>query len=112
MSSYFLFIDLDLPQTHALSRMRSIFSLRDGIYSPLERVRIKYPQGRIYFLHPDRDYESHIAENEGILAYQAQKEKDDISETKRWLESLREKKSKILESRVFRRGRRERAICR
>ena len=90
----FLLIDLDLPQTHALSRMRSIFSLRKGIYSPLERLRLQYPLASIHFSHPDPDYEKYIAETEGLLAYRTLKK--DLPDTRAWLENPQKQQSEIL----------------
>ena len=93
----FLLIDLDLPPTHALSRMRSIFSLRKGIYSPIEGLRLQYPQAQIYFLHPDLDYEKHIAESEGLLAYQTQAAKENLPDLRSWLKEVRKEQTALLE---------------
>ena len=69
-----LLVDLDLPATRPLSRFCSIFNLRDGIYSPIDRMRKAFSfhtKVEIYFLHPDVVYEKIISSQEGFLAYQS-----------------------------------------
>ena len=66
-----LFFDRDLLEARPLSRFRSIFTVRDGIYSPLERVRITAPDAELYYYHHDAEYEAIMAEREGMRAYRA-----------------------------------------
>jgi len=59
-----LLIDPGLPETAPLSRFRSIFAARDGIYSPMARIRLADPDVQMIFLHPDSSYERLIARGE------------------------------------------------
>ncbi len=65
-SRYVVLIDPGLPETAPLSRFRSIFAMRDGIYSPLARARIAYPDAEIVFFHPAFSYEKAIVERERL----------------------------------------------
>ncbi len=78
-----LFIDTNLPHTRVLSRFRSIFSIRNGVYSPLQRVKKQNSKIEIYFLHPDIAYETLIAERENILPFSSTGEKRPAIES--WL---------------------------
>ena len=60
--------DVDHITTRPLSRLQSIFSVRNGVFSPLERIRHQYSSAAIYFRHPDLQYEKTIASVEGINA--------------------------------------------
>lgn len=64
-----LFKDEALPQTIPFSRLRTIFSLRDGIYTPIERVKVKYANDKLelYFSHPDKNYQDLVASVDGLL---------------------------------------------
>jgi len=64
-----LLLDLDLMQNRPLTRIRSIFSLRDGIFTPIERIHLLYENPDIFFLHPDSEYEKLISEIEGVKSY-------------------------------------------
>ncbi len=65
-----LFKDLALPQTIPFSRLRSIFSFRDGIFTPIERAKKLYGyDSTFYFTHPDTRYTELMAEVEGVLPY-------------------------------------------
>ena len=58
--------DIDIKENRALSRIRSVFSLRNGIYTSLERVKLKYPNSNIYFRHPNIEYEKYISKIERV----------------------------------------------
>ncbi|MEM7374521.1 MAG: glucose-1-phosphate thymidylyltransferase [Bacteroidota bacterium] len=60
-----LFHDTDLIETRPLTRFRSIFSLRNGIYSPIERAKLSYPDSDIYFFHENHTFKQLIAQLEG-----------------------------------------------
>ncbi len=82
-----LLADLDLPLMRPLSRLSSIFSLRRGIYSTIERERERLrllpkasnEKRQIFFLHPNRDYEQQVAHIEGIIPYQSQPESENLN---------------------------------
>ena len=67
MKKRILFIDLDAAELRPLSRFRSVFSLRNGILTPLERIRLKYTDADLYFRHPNQDYEEAMAQVESLI---------------------------------------------
>jgi len=71
-----LFQDIDHPLTRTLTRFRSFASIRNGIFTPLERVRIRHPGAEIFFAHPDPGYERIIAGMEGLIPRSEREEKD------------------------------------
>ncbi|MBX7059801.1 MAG: glucose-1-phosphate thymidylyltransferase [Leptospirales bacterium] len=64
--SIVLLLDGDEAIARPLTRMRSRFSLRDGIYSPLQRLRRKHQNAQFFYYHPDAAHESSIARLEGL----------------------------------------------
>lgn len=64
-----VFKDEALPQTIPFSRIRTIFSFRNGIYTPIERVKLKYKERNpsLFFYHPDREYCKVVAEVDGLI---------------------------------------------
>lgn len=48
-----LLIDYDLPHTRILTRYRNIFLLRNGIFSPIERIYRENQNLEILYFHPD-----------------------------------------------------------
>ncbi len=89
----FLFIDLDLPQTRALSRSKSIFLLRFGIYNLIELISLAHKSAEFYFLHPDKTYEKEISKMHGFIAYQSTQGKD--INVFSWQENLSQKNKDI-----------------
>ena len=69
MAETLVLTDPDEPVWRPLTRLRSRFSLRNGVYTEVERLRALYPGCRLVFRHADEAYESLIAEAEGLLAY-------------------------------------------
>ena len=69
MNEFIVLQDNDSIENRPLTRFRSLFSLRTGIFSELERIQLNYPASRIYFQHPDIEYESLIAGVEGVLPF-------------------------------------------
>lgn len=62
-----LFKDEALPQSIPFSRLRTIFSFRDGIFTPIERVRAMYGDDvELYFSHPDKCYQDLVAPVDGL----------------------------------------------
>lgn len=61
--------DPDQPAFRPLTRLRSLFAQRDGAFTLLERIRLKYPGATLLFKHPDPNYEQLIAKSEGMLAF-------------------------------------------
>lgn len=55
-----LLLDRSAPEALALSRFKSVFSIRTGIFSELERLQIQYPDSSIHYYHPDKDYLENI----------------------------------------------------
>ncbi len=66
-----LLIDSDAPATRALFRFRTAFSQRNGIYTDIERLRLRFPGARIYYYHPDRRLELRLAQIDGLHAVRA-----------------------------------------
>lgn len=66
-----LLIDSDSPATRPLFRFRTAFSQRNGIYSDIERLRLRFPGARIYYYHPDSLQERRLAEIDGLHAVRA-----------------------------------------
>lgn len=67
MGKKILLWDFDLPETRPLSRVRSIFSQRDGIFNTIERIHIQFPEATLYFYHPDFEYAKIIARSENFI---------------------------------------------
>ncbi|MCE9599719.1 MAG: hypothetical protein K8S54_17300 [Spirochaetia bacterium] len=65
--SHVFLIDAGLSATAPLSRFRSFFSIRDGIYSPLARLRKSAPGAEIVLYHTHLTYERLIAQVESDL---------------------------------------------
>ncbi len=61
-----LLLDRDLPDTRYCSRIWTVFSCRDGVYSPLERVQ-QGGDGQVFYFHPYAVYEALAAELLGVL---------------------------------------------
>jgi len=74
MKKNILLRDLDLPETRPLSRVRSIFSQRNGIFSTIERIRIQFPEAIIHFYHPNFAYAKIIARSENLSTVETCKE--------------------------------------
>ncbi|MGO1117091.1 hypothetical protein ACTL6U_00170 [Rhodovibrionaceae bacterium A322] len=72
MTQKILFLDRDLPLTRPYNRLFSIFSSRNGIFSPLERTRRTHPGAALYLYHPNAAYEALMSECEGLLSYRAE----------------------------------------
>jgi len=51
-----LLIDFDLPFCRIVARYKSIFEFRDGIFSPIARIKKQFPSQDIIYFHP----ESHL----------------------------------------------------
>jgi len=66
MSARLLFDQSDDPILRPLTRFRSLFSLRDGIFTPLERTRLEHPKAELYFRHTHPTYATLIARVEGL----------------------------------------------
>lgn len=69
MSYNILLHDLDLIETRPLSRLRSIFSQRNGVFTTIERCKLKYPNCKIFLKHTNQQYETLVAEIEGINTF-------------------------------------------
>jgi len=69
--------DSNLPETAPLTRFRSVFNLRNGIYSEIERLKIASPEAEFYFRHPDLSYEIIISRMENFQSYSENKIPDD-----------------------------------
>ncbi|MCB1308534.1 MAG: hypothetical protein KDK30_10155 [Leptospiraceae bacterium] len=69
MRQYLFLLDEDTPAWRPLSRFRSPFSFRNGIYSPIERLRSRHPEATPVYFHPDEQHENLISELEGFQAY-------------------------------------------
>ena len=61
--------DSNLPETAPLSRFRSVFALRNGIFTERERLEITYPGAQFYFNHPDPVYERLISSVENMTSF-------------------------------------------
>ena len=61
-----LLTDLDEPCARPLSRFRSFFSFRNGILTPLERAKLRYPGSELFFRHPSDFQEKAIARVEEL----------------------------------------------
>lgn len=66
-----LFVDLAHPTAGPLSRFGSIFSKRNGIYSPFERIAKIEPGIEFHFLHPSALYESLLCKVEGLISFRS-----------------------------------------
>lgn len=53
-----LLFDRDNPLTRYQSRFWTIFSVRNGIFSPLDRARLENEGAEFYYFHPDQTYET------------------------------------------------------
>jgi hypothetical protein len=61
--------DIDIKENRPLTRIRSVFSLRNGVFSDIERLKLKYPDSDIFFKHPILEYEKSISIIENIFAF-------------------------------------------
>lgn len=64
MSGPILLVEEDFPHGRPLYRMRSSFSLRTGIFSTVERLRLRHPGVNLIYKHPDADHQKTIASME------------------------------------------------
>jgi glucose-1-phosphate thymidylyltransferase len=48
-----ILIDFDLPHCRILARYKSIFEIRNGIFSPIERIKKEVPDKEILYFHPE-----------------------------------------------------------
>ncbi len=64
--SLILLLDADEALARPLTRFRSRFSVRDGIFTPLERLRLKHSGASFFYFHPDAAHEASIARIEGL----------------------------------------------
>ncbi len=79
MDNKILLIDLDLPETRPLSRTRSIFTQRNGVFTPIERFKKIYSECELYFFHPNHEYEKIICvQNKNDLFELTNNERDRI----------------------------------
>ena len=69
MAGALLFTDPDDPVVRPLTRLRSRFCLRNGVYTEAERARILHPGAALVFRHPDTAYESLVCRSEGMVAW-------------------------------------------
>jgi len=76
MKNKILLNDIDLIETRVLSRFRSIFSIRDGIFSPLNRIKMDNPNAEIYLRHKDKVYEESISQIENLKEFNNQSEEN------------------------------------
>lgn len=77
-----LLLDRDHPLTRYNSRFWTVFSCRNGIFSPLERARRQHAGAEIFYSHPNRDYERLAANLMGVKPAG-----DDVPETDLTLDS-------------------------
>lgn len=62
-----------LPGLKALTRVRSFSEIRDGILTPLERLRAQYPDAKIFYKHSIPEFErSFLERNPKILIHEGQ----------------------------------------
>lgn len=70
-----LLIDRDFIENRALTRVRSVFDLRDGIFTSHERILLKFPNHDVYFSHPNLEYESLVCNKENLKSYSTLQDK-------------------------------------
>lgn len=73
MKTKILFKDNDELCARPLSRFKSIFQFRNGIYNSVERIRIQYPNSELYYNHPNPEYELSICNTEGYISNSIEK---------------------------------------
>ncbi|MBI3394885.1 MAG: glucose-1-phosphate thymidylyltransferase [Spirochaetia bacterium] len=71
MSNVIRLIETEAAHARPLLRLRSSFSLRDGIYTRLERLRLKHPDAQFLYTHSDPEQERWIAEDENMISARA-----------------------------------------
>lgn len=59
----------ELIQLEPLTRFRTAFSLRNGIYTELERIRLLFPGAIVYYKNSDPIRESLLARKEGMVPF-------------------------------------------
>lgn len=79
-----LFDQPDDPLLRPLTRFRSLFSIRDGVYTPLERARLEHPKAEFYFRHPHATYATLIARTEGLRPAAETEANEDEEENARY----------------------------
>lgn len=70
----YLLVDVDHPASRPICRFQSMFQYRDGIFSPVERLKVKRPElfdssSQIVFLHLDSELETMYADQLGAIPY-------------------------------------------
>jgi glucose-1-phosphate thymidylyltransferase len=93
--------DLDVLETRPLSRLRTIFSQRNGAYSEIERVRALNKEVDIYFYHPNKEYEKYAASIDGILPFSQQYKASEIDSWDNVIDSTHLSPFNILDSIVY-----------
>lgn len=61
-----LLIERSTVESAVLTRFKSIFAFRNGIFSELERIRLKNPGAGLFYFHPDSFYEETLSELHGL----------------------------------------------
>ena len=56
----YLFIDWNAGIFKIFSRFRTIFSIRTGIFTQIERTQLLYPEAELYFFHPNDVYQKNV----------------------------------------------------
>jgi len=74
MMKKILIEDIDIKENRPLTRIRSVFSLRNGILSTIERLKLQHPDSDIFFKHPIIEYEKSVSIIESIRAFSEYKE--------------------------------------
>jgi glucose-1-phosphate thymidylyltransferase len=94
--------DLDLLETRPLSRLRTIFSQRNGAFTEIERVKQQFPEAEIYFYHPNKDYENIVSRIDNLIPYNSKFETKDIEDydSKSVIKSENHSPFKILDSAI------------
>jgi len=64
-----LLIDNEAPISRPLTRISSLFSLRDGIFSEYERLSFQDKTAKFYFLHSNKMYEKLICKSERLVSF-------------------------------------------
>jgi len=66
-----LFFDHDSQFTRYFSRFWTVFSCRDGVFSPIERARRQFPNDDFFYFHKNKEYEILAAEMIGAIPFQS-----------------------------------------
>ncbi len=66
MSGPILLVEEDFTHGRPLYRMRSSFSVRTGIFSAVERLRLRHPGAALIYKHDDGEQQRWIAAEEGL----------------------------------------------